>query len=167
MRAPIQTQNRAKVLRKSPSLPERTLWAMLRGNQQGMHFRRQHAVGVYILDFYCATARLCVEVDGPSHQDRAEYDARRTKWLNEQGIRVLRFFGRGSGTPPDGGHGRHQVCGRPLHRLTPVRPPPLRGRGFADFTRGESDQKLSPLTPENPALSGRKSPTYPRTPEPW
>jgi very-short-patch-repair endonuclease len=91
MRAPIQTQNRAKVLRKSLTQPERTLWAMLKGNKQGMHFRRQHAVGIYILDFYCATARLCVEVDGPSHADKAAYDARRTKWLSEQGIRVLRF----------------------------------------------------------------------------
>ena len=91
MRAPIQTQNRAKVLRKSMSAPERTLWAMLKGNQAGHHFRRQHAVGIYILDFYCATAKLCVEVDGPSHDDRADYDARRTKWLNEQGIRVIRF----------------------------------------------------------------------------
>ena len=91
MRAPIQTQNRAKVLRKSMIAPERTLWAMLRGNQTGHHFRRQHAVGIYILDFYCAPARLCVEVDGPSHADTAAYDARRTKWLNEQGIQVIRF----------------------------------------------------------------------------
>jgi very-short-patch-repair endonuclease len=91
MRAPIQTQNRAKILRRSLTAPERTLWAMLRGNQQGFHFRRQHAVGIYILDFYCAAARLCVEIDGPSHDGRADYDARRTSWLNEQGIRVLRF----------------------------------------------------------------------------
>jgi very-short-patch-repair endonuclease len=91
MRAPIQTQNRAKVLRRSMSTPERTLWAMLRGNQLGLHFRRQHAVGIYILDFYCAGARLCVEVDGPSHDDKAAYDKRRTDWLNEQGIHVLRF----------------------------------------------------------------------------
>ncbi len=81
MRAPIQTQNRAKVLRRSLSQPERTLWAMLRGNQQGLHFRRQHAAGQYILDFYCASARLCVEIDGPSHEDRAVHDQRRTDWL--------------------------------------------------------------------------------------
>lgn len=91
MRAPIQTQNRAKVLRKAMSGPERTLWAMIKGNQQDMHFRRQHAVGIYILDFYCATAKLCVEIDGPSHEGRTAYDARRTAWLNEQGIRVIRF----------------------------------------------------------------------------
>jgi very-short-patch-repair endonuclease len=91
MRAPIQTQDRAKTLRRGMSSPERTLWAMLKGNQQGMHFRRQHAVGIYILDFYCAPAKLCVEVDGPSHADKAAYDARRTAWLNDQGIRVLRF----------------------------------------------------------------------------
>ncbi len=91
MRAPIQTQNRAKGLRRSLSASERTLWAMLRGNQQDPHFRRQHAVGIYILDFYCAAARLCVEIDGPSHDDCRAYDQRRTDWLNEQGIRVVRF----------------------------------------------------------------------------
>jgi very-short-patch-repair endonuclease len=91
MRAPIQTQNRAKALRKSLTQPEQLLWTMLRRNQLGLHFRRQHAVGIYILDFYCAGAKLCVEVDGPSHDDRAAYDARRSKWLNEQGIQVIRF----------------------------------------------------------------------------
>ncbi|MBO9590095.1 MAG: endonuclease domain-containing protein [Devosia sp.] len=71
--------------------PERTLWAMLRRDQLGLHFRRQHPVGPYVLDFYCAKAKLCVEVDGPSHADRLEYDQRRTVWLATEGIRVLRF----------------------------------------------------------------------------
>ena len=91
MRAPIQTQNRAKVLRRSLSQPEQLVWAMLRRNQLGLHFRRQHAVGRYILDFYCAAAKLCVEVDGPAHEGKAEYDQRRTGWLMGEGIRVLRF----------------------------------------------------------------------------
>lgn len=71
--------------------PERTLWALLRRNRQRFHFRRQHAVGPYILDFYCAEAQLCVEVDGPVHAKRAEHDARRTEWLPGQGIRVIRI----------------------------------------------------------------------------
>ena len=91
MRAPIQTQNRAKTLRRKLTAPELLLWNMLRRDQLGLHFRRQHAVGRYILDFYCATAKLCVEVDGPSHIDRGVYDQRRTDWLAGQGIRVLRF----------------------------------------------------------------------------
>jgi very-short-patch-repair endonuclease len=72
--------------------PERTLWTLLRGDPWGLHFRRQHPVGPFVLDFYCATARLCVEIDGPAHNDRVKEDARRTEWLwsNEQ-IRVIRF----------------------------------------------------------------------------
>jgi very-short-patch-repair endonuclease len=51
----------------------------------------QHPIGPYVLDFYCASARLCVEIDGPSHADQSERDDRRTEWLVGQGIRVLRF----------------------------------------------------------------------------
>jgi very-short-patch-repair endonuclease len=71
--------------------PEKTLWSLLRRNQQGLHFRRQHAVGAYVLDFYCAAAKLCVEVDGPVHDSQSAHDERRTKWLAEQGINVIRF----------------------------------------------------------------------------
>ena len=91
MRSPDFIRDRAKALRRSMTQPERTLWALLRRNQLGLHFRRQHPIGPFVLDFYCATAKLCVEVDGPSHADRAEYDARRTAWLVKEGIRVLRF----------------------------------------------------------------------------
>jgi very-short-patch-repair endonuclease len=72
------------------SMPERTLWSLLRREQQGLRFRRQHPIGPFILDFYCPSAKLCVEVDGPSHIEQAEYDLRRDRWLAEQGIRVLR-----------------------------------------------------------------------------
>ena len=71
--------------------PERDLWFLLRRDRQHLHFRRQHAVGPYILDFHCAEAMLCVEVDGPVHALQVEYDRRRTEWLNGQGIRVTRF----------------------------------------------------------------------------
>lgn len=91
MRASILTQKRAKLLRRNLTQPERTLWSLLRRNQLGLHFRRQHALGPYILDFYCAPARLCVEVDGPIHAERAAHDARRDTWLSEEGIRVIRF----------------------------------------------------------------------------
>ena len=91
MRASILTQKRAKVLRHDLTQPEQMLWALLRRNQLGLHFRRQHAAGPYILDFYCTSAKLCVEVDGPVHAERADHDARRGEWLAEQGIRTLRF----------------------------------------------------------------------------
>ena len=68
------------------------LWSVLKHNQQGLHFRRQHPVGPFVLDFYCASARLCVEIDGPAHDERVQQDARRTAWLwSKEQIRVLRF----------------------------------------------------------------------------
>jgi very-short-patch-repair endonuclease len=56
-------------------------------------FRRQHAIGPYVLDFYCAKARLAVEIDGLSHDlgDRPERDSRRDAWLRGQGIIVMRI----------------------------------------------------------------------------
>lgn len=91
MRSPILTQKRAKTLRRNLTQPEQTPWSLLRRKQLGLHFRRQHALGPYILDFYCAAARLCVEVDGPVHAERAGRDAQRDAWLAGQGIRTLHF----------------------------------------------------------------------------
>src|SRR5690606_24383799 len=91
MRASILTQKRARRLRRNLTQPEQALWALLRRNRQGLHFRRQHAFGPYILDFYCAAAKLCVEVDGPAHAERAVEDARRDGWLAGQGVQTLRF----------------------------------------------------------------------------
>ncbi|HEV7278196.1 MAG TPA: DUF559 domain-containing protein [Devosiaceae bacterium] len=91
MRASILTLKRAKFLRRHLTQPEQLLWSMLRGNRTGQHFRRQHPLGPYILDFYCAAARLCVELDGPVHEERVGQDTRREAWLAAQGIRTLRF----------------------------------------------------------------------------
>ena len=80
------------------SLPEVILWTALRGREPGRPvFRRQHPVGPYVLDFYCATARLCVEVDGGSHGfgDRPQRDARRDSYLRDQGITTIRISASG------------------------------------------------------------------------
>jgi very-short-patch-repair endonuclease len=63
------------------------------GKLRGLKFRRQHPIGTYILDFYCAAAKLAVEVDGASHskEEGIRRDAVRTTWLNTQGVAVLRF----------------------------------------------------------------------------
>ena len=86
-------QQRACELRKEMTPAERCLWQALRGNAlDGAYFRRQTAVGTFILDFYCAKSRLAVEVDGGQHLEQADYDAERTRWLGEErGIRVIRF----------------------------------------------------------------------------
>eukprot|EP01035_Chromulina_nebulosa_P054083 gene54083-74016_t len=67
MKAPAKTHERARQLRWAMTEPERLLWALLRKEQTGLRFRRQHPLGSYVLDFYCPSARLCVEVDGPVH----------------------------------------------------------------------------------------------------
>ncbi|MBI1200088.1 MAG: DUF559 domain-containing protein [Phenylobacterium sp.] len=94
MRAPGSTHRRARALRQDLSLPEKLLWVRLRRREAGIPtFRRQHPIGPYVLDFFCATARLCVEVDGLAHMtaDRPERDGRRDAWLESRGVRVVRI----------------------------------------------------------------------------
>ena len=84
----------ARLRRQMPDEFERLMWQLLRNRQRcNKKFRREHPLGIYSLDFYCAEAKLAVEVDGASHQseEAKRYDLARDKWINEQGIRVLRF----------------------------------------------------------------------------
>ena len=81
----------AQVLRCNMSPPEQLLWQALRRNQFGVRFRRQHPAGPYILDFFCARARLCIEVDGDQHDFIVTSDRKRDKWLARQGTRTLRI----------------------------------------------------------------------------
>ncbi|WP_395944961.1 endonuclease domain-containing protein [Brevundimonas sp.] len=84
--------SRARILRRALTPPEARLWIRLRRRALGeLKFRRQHPVGVYVLDFYCPEAKLAVEIDGESHAERAEHDAHRTRWLETRGIAVVRF----------------------------------------------------------------------------
>jgi very-short-patch-repair endonuclease len=90
-------------LRRDSTDAERALWRRLRARRIGAKFRRQHALGPFIADFYCAAARLVVELDGGQHfEARRELDdARRTRWLHERGIRVLRFTNTEALREPD------------------------------------------------------------------
>ena len=86
-----QKANR-KALRNSMTPAEALLWRALKGRGTGgMKFRRQQGIGPFILDFYCPEHRLGIELDGSSHDYKYEYDDQRTKYLYEQGIRILRF----------------------------------------------------------------------------
>jgi ATP-dependent DNA helicase RecQ len=92
---PTTTVDRARDLRREMSPPEVILWTRLRGKGlRGLKFRRQHPVEPYTLDFYCAEARLAVEIDGASHDGRAAQDARRDAWLLERGVRTVRIPAR-------------------------------------------------------------------------
>ena len=83
----------ARELRQNMTPAERILWAALRRRRfAGYKVRRQQIVGGYVLDFYCSNARLALEVDGETHLGKEKSDERRSQWLEEQGIRVLRFW---------------------------------------------------------------------------
>ena len=88
-------QELARELRKEQTPAEERLWSYLRKKQLcGFKFRRQHPIGTYIVDCYCPSCRLVVEIDGDSHAEREDYDAVRTAWLEVQGCRVIRFTNR-------------------------------------------------------------------------
>jgi len=79
-------------MRRAPTMAEELLWQRLRaGKVEGLKFRRQHAVGKFIVDFYCVTAGLVVEVDGPIHEHQRHRDAERQTYLEAIGLTVLRF----------------------------------------------------------------------------
>ena len=82
---------RAKALRRNMTPAEKRLWTALRANRlQGFHFRRQQIIDGFIVDFYCHAAGLVVEVDGPVHDQQADYDAERDRVLSARGLRILR-----------------------------------------------------------------------------
>ena len=83
---------RARQLRREQTPAEALLWEHLRNRRlKGLKFRRQHPVGRFVADFYCAQHHLIVEVDGAVHERQREYDELRTEELTRDGYRVLRF----------------------------------------------------------------------------
>lgn len=83
---------RAKELRRKMTRAEKVLWGYLRGNKLGgVHFRRQQIIAGFIVDFYCDSAKLIVELDGKIHEHRAEEDAERDKILKSMGLQILRI----------------------------------------------------------------------------
>ena len=81
-------------LRANLTPAEARLWSMLKNSQlEGRKFRRQHSFSGYILDFYCSSEKLGIELDGEVHfNERAEqYDYERSLFLKYFGIRVMRF----------------------------------------------------------------------------
>ena len=85
---------RARELRRNPTVPERAMWRLLKPlRDKGFHFRRQVPIGSYYVDFAIHRQKLVIEVDGDIHgiEDGPMYDAERTRFLQNEGYRVLRF----------------------------------------------------------------------------
>ena len=83
-------EERARIMRFSPTRSEEWLWRRLSGSKTGFAFRRQLVIGEHIVDFACTKVRLVVEVDGAYHEPRARHDAARDRALNKLGWHVLR-----------------------------------------------------------------------------
>lgn len=83
----------AKYNRQNPTPAESVLWHLLRGNQLGQPFRRQHIIGVFIADFVCLPSMLIIELDGGYHSipEQQIADKERTAWLRQEGFNVVRF----------------------------------------------------------------------------
>jgi very-short-patch-repair endonuclease len=113
----------ARALRKNSTDAERSLWSRLRARRlDGVKFRRQQALGPYVVDFLCLEPKLVIEVDGGQHAEQISNDLQRTAYLKVLGYRVLRFW-------------NHEVLGDPDAVLESIRaalfdipsPPPSPG----------------------------------------
>jgi very-short-patch-repair endonuclease len=82
----------ARRLRQNLTPAEQKLWQALKNRQlNGLKFRCQHPVGLFIVDFYCPQCRLVVELDGEIHDHQVDYDTARTEQLKQFGYQVVRF----------------------------------------------------------------------------
>jgi len=89
-RRPLNT-SRARNLRRNTTPPESILWKHLRNRRLGgWKFRRQQPIGPYIADFYCAEAKLVVEIDSRAHNGRLDHDTARDEWMRSDGVETFR-----------------------------------------------------------------------------
>ncbi|MEI8132333.1 MAG: endonuclease domain-containing protein [Leptolinea sp.] len=85
--------HKALELRHNMTEAEVKLWVRLRAHQmEDIHFRRQHAIGNYIVDFCAPRKKIIIEVDGSQHLEKRDYDAERTAFLESKGYKVIRFW---------------------------------------------------------------------------
>jgi very-short-patch-repair endonuclease len=86
-------KEKSRELRKRCTASEKILWRHIRRKQlKGFRFYRQKPIDKYIVDFFCFELMLAVEIDGITHNDKAEYDKIRDECLNKNGITVLHFY---------------------------------------------------------------------------
>ncbi|MCL1827562.1 MAG: DUF559 domain-containing protein [Candidatus Cloacimonetes bacterium] len=86
----MNLKDNARNLRKNMTETERILWSRLKNKKMnGVNFNRQIVIGNYIVDFYCPSAKLVIEIDGESHFLKGEYDVQRNNYLLKQGLYVI------------------------------------------------------------------------------
>jgi very-short-patch-repair endonuclease len=108
----------ARLLRKNMTDAERCLWSHIRrGQLGGYQFRRQAPIGSFIVDFVCFERKIVLELDGGQHKEQSEADALRTRWLNSQGFRVMRFW---NSEVSDNLDGILEALGRALETADPI-----------------------------------------------
>ena len=94
MRSSLHMRNRARQLRKTSTVSEQRIWNWLRNRTfRGFKFRRQVAIGAYVVDFYCVALKLAIELDGHHHESvwMADYDAKRSLYLSSRHIEIVRI----------------------------------------------------------------------------
>ncbi|MFH1170021.1 MAG: DUF559 domain-containing protein [Candidatus Vogelbacteria bacterium] len=84
-------QEKAKEMRQNSTKAEDLLWQLLRRDATNYHFRRQHIIGKFIVDFVCLEKKLVVEVDGDVHDCQKESDQERSSFLEQKGFKIIRF----------------------------------------------------------------------------
>ena len=94
MKEPTDKTKRGRELRNGMSPPEIILWKAIRGERLGYTVNRQKPFGRYFLDFYIAKLKVAIEVDGRIHEDTYQHDHKRDKWLESQGVIVVRIAAR-------------------------------------------------------------------------
>jgi len=136
------TTDFSKRLRQEQTDAEARLWSRIRNQQLGVKFRRQHRLGGYIADFYCAESLLIVELDGGQHQIEAARDAQRAVDLEAFGLRVLRFWNHDALARTDE---VVQAIWAALQEPVPPHPNPLprRRRGRGGRVSAQTDDSLS------------------------
>ena len=133
---PILKQRRRK-LRHKQTETEAAFWGRVRNRQfNGLRFVRQYSLGLYILDFFCPSLLLAVELDGGQHNESEskEYDEARTEYLKNQGIEVLRFWNHEVLQNING------ILNRMAERITPPNLP-LSHQHVGALSKGRSKRK--------------------------
>ena len=126
---------RARQLRRDSTDVEKRLWRALREKLPSAKWRRQMPIGPYFADLTCFASRLVVELDGGQHADASEYDRARTRLIEGQGYRVLRFWNNDVTERMDG----------VLETIaTALSPSPSRGSASIPLPQGEGWRRIAP-----------------------